>query len=474
MLRAAAVLLVSLLPLLARANVITDENARLGTDRWKLRSASSEIAGYASSTSVAAGETIRFFVSTADPSFTIEIFRMGWYGGMGGRRVTDAVEVGGGLQEVPQPDSDGRIACRWRESHAQTIPLEWVSGVYLAKLTAIPSDKQSYVMFVVRDRRAADLVFQSAVTTFQAYNEWGGKSLYPFNSTGAPAKKVSFDRPYATSWGTGDFLFRWEYNMVRFLEREGYDVTYTTNIDTHARPETLRRAKAFLSVGHDEYWSWEMREHVETARDAGVHLAFFSANTCYWQIRLEDDGRTIVAHKETALATDPLARDGLFVNDHLVTTKWRDVPVSRPEEALLGVMFIETRIDGDIVVDDASHWVFAGTGLRRGDRLQGLLGYEVDAVHHIDSPPGLVRLAHSPYVNANGETGYSDMTIHTTSRGVLVFATGTIQWSWGLDDFGHPDRVARQSEAAKQITRNVLDRMIATAPTMPRRRSVRH
>ena len=470
MLRAAAAVLSLLLTPLVLGNPISEENARPGTDRWMLRTPSSDIAGYASSTSVAAGETIRFYVSTADPSLTIETFRMGWYAGTGGRRMTNAVEVPGGVQDVPQPDADGRIACNWRESYAQTIPADWLSGVYLAKLTGVPSGKQSYAMFVVRDARPAALVFQSAVMTYQAYNNWGGKSLYPFNSTGPQAKKVSFDRPYASFNGNAGFLLQWEYDMVRFLEREGYDVTYTTNIDTHARPETLHRARAFLSVGHDEYWTWEMREHVERARDARVHLAFFSANTCYWQIRLEDGGRTIVAHKETALATDPLARDGNPANDHLITTWWRAIPVSRPEEALLGVMFVASPVDSDIVVENTSHWVFSGTGLRDGDRLPGLLGYEVDAIHGIASPPNLVRLASSPYTTDDGQSGVSHMTIHTTPSGAIVFATGTIQWSWGLDDYGPSARGNRVSVAAQQITRNVLNRMIAA----PRRRAVRH
>jgi hypothetical protein len=361
------------------------------------------------------------------------------------------------------------IACKWVDPYPVTIPTDWLSGVYLAKLTGVPSGNQSYIMFVVRDDRRADFVFQSTVTTYQAYNNWGGKSLYGFNSTGTPARKVSFDRPYASAFGTGGYLFDWEYNFVRFLEREGYDVTYTTNVDTHARPSSLRRAKAFLSVGHDEYWSWEMREHVEAARDAGVHLAFFSANNCYWQIRFENQNRTIVGYKEAALASDPFANDGNPSNDHLITVKWRDVPVARPEEALMGVMYGESQIDGDIVIDNPSHWVFAGTGLQKGDKLIGLLGYEVDRIQGIASPPGLVRLAHSPYVNDHGETGFSDMTIHTTASGAMVFSAGTIQWSWGLDPFGDPDRVQRQSEGAKQITRNVLNRMKFVA----RRRAVR-
>ena len=454
----------------ALGNPITDENARPGTDRWRLRQpAASQISGYASSTSVAHGETVNLFVSTNDPTYTIEIFRTGWYDGLGGRRMTEAVERTGIQQVVPSADANGMIECNWTNPYAVTIPADWLSGVYLAKLTGVPSGNQSYIMFVVRDDRRADFVFQSTVTTYQAYNNWGGKSLYGFNSTGGPAKKVSFNRPYASAFGTGGYLFDWEYDFVRFLEREGYDVTYTTNVDTHERPQSLLRARAFLSVGHDEYWTWEMRTHVEAARDAGVHLGFFSANNCYWQIRLENQNRTMVGYKDTALASDPFANDGNPSNDHLITVKWRDVPVSRPEEALLGVMYGESQVDGDIVVDNPSHWVFAGTGLKKGDKLIGLLGYEVDAIQGVAAPPGVIRLAHSPYVNDRGQSGFSDMTIYTTARGTIVFSAGTIQWSWGLDPFGDPDRVLRQSDAAKQITRNILDRMKA----MPRRRAIR-
>jgi hypothetical protein len=451
------------------ANLITIENARPGTDRWQLRSGpSADIAAYASATSIAHGETIRFYVSASDATLQFEIFRMGWYAGLGGRRMTQATERSGGVQPVPAPDADGRIRCRWNETWSLTIPDDWVSGVYLAKITGQPSGDQNYAIFVVRDERTAGLLFQSSVTTYQAYNNWGGKSLYAHNSTGAPAKKVSFDRPYSLESGPGDFLFRWEYPMVRWLEREGYDVTYGTNLDTHARPAMLRRVKAFLSVGHDEYWTWEMRANVEAARDAGVDLAFFSANTCYWQIRLEDDARTIVAHKETALATDPFAHDGDPSNDARITTQWRMVPVLRPEESLLGVMSVDSQIDTDIVIDNASHWVFAKTNLARGDRLRGLLGYEVDAITGMQSPPNVVRLAHSPYTTTRGESGFSDMTIYTAPSGALVFAAGTIQWSWGLDDFGNPVRGNRVSAAAQQITKNVLKKMIGTA----KRRSV--
>ena len=367
----------------------------------------------------------------------------------------------------------------------------WPSGIYLARLTAIRNPQsatlnpQSYIVFVVRDDASRSaLLFQSSVTTFAAYNNWGGKSLYGFNSGNAPARKVSFDRPYATDPygvrldGAGDFLRRWEYNAVRFFEREGYDITYTTDVDTHQRALAERGAplphRIFLSIGHDEYWSSAMREHVERARDLGMHLAFLGADACYWQIRLEPDAggnadRTIVGYKEAAGTLDPLALDRQPQNDRLITGRWRDRPVSRPEERLVGVMYAADPVDADIVVSRADHWVFGGTGVRNGDTLRGLLGYEVDAMSG-NGPPGITRLAHSPFIDqgAGGKTRYADMTIYSAESGALVFAAGSIQWSWGLDGYNAPAwHSTRVSDAAQRITKNVLDRMLQT-PTAPK------
>src|SRR5581483_20522 len=261
--------------------------------------------------------------------------------------------------------------------------------------------------FVVReDARPSALLYQSSVTTYQAYNNWGGQSLYAFNSAAAmPATKVSFNRPYAASphpraasgAGAGDFLTSnairtvdtappagWEYNFVRWLEREGYDVTYSTNLDTHENPRLLMRHEAWLSVGHDEYWSAKMRQHVEEALEAGVSLGFFSANTCYWQIRLEpspttgQSNRVMVAYKERASQEDPLAVDDDAANDVRVTGRWREAPVNQPEEELIGVMYEGNPAEADLIVKTVGHWALADTGLRPGDRVPGVLGYEAD------------------------------------------------------------------------------------------------
>lgn len=501
-----------------KSNSITIENTKPGTTNWQLRNPATkrEIEGYASLTSVNRGDEIKFFVSTKEPSYTIEIFRMGWYGGAGGRQTAPQVTRKSVKQPLPQVDQvTGSIECNWKDPYVLKIPYnsadptQWASGFYLAKLTTSKSGKQSYIIFVVRDdSRTSDVLFQSSVTTYQAYNNWGGMSLYRWNSRGKQAYKVSFNRPYALSpnlkaaygVGAGEFLTNfqpkrrtssagWEYNMVRWLEREGYDVTYCTDIDTHenridqysGKPMLLLH-KAFLSVGHDEYWSWNMRQNVKAARDGGVSLGFFSSNTCYWQIRFEASGltkqlnRTIVTYKEGA-ALDPFARDSNPNNDYLVTTTWRSKPVSLPEEALIGVMYQTFQVNADIVIDHtAPDWLLVNTQLSSSKtqasvdgtlkvpnkemRLEGLLGYEVDRMFS-NAPLNTIRIAHSPYRYGKG-IRYADMTVYTAKSGATVFATGSMQWNWGLDDYNAPQlRPSVLNADAQTITRNILARMVS-------------
>jgi hypothetical protein len=476
-------------------NPVRTENTKPGTTAWRLvnPAVNGEIEGYASLTSVNRGGTIDIFVSTGDPSFGVNIYRVGWYGGAGAREVYARTGMPGTRQAAPVHDpATHLVEARWSNPITITVPqsgdpTDWASGVYLAKLTGA-SGKESYVIFAVRDdNRSSHLLFQLSVTTYQAYNTWGGYSLY----TSTPARQVSFNRPYtfhgtgASGLGAGEFLTNltsssfpasraaWEVNMVRWLEREGYDVAYATNVDTHRMPFLLTNRRAFLSVGHDEYWSSEMRTNVEAARERGTGLGFFSANSAYWQVRFEPDAsgapdRTMVAYKSAALAEDPYATDGDGANDRYITTRFRDAPLNRPEAALLGVQYVDDGVrDLDVVVADAAQWPFANTGLTTGARLGGLLGYEVDA-RAAGTPAGTVLLARSPFSTAWGTTGYSDMTTYRAASGSTVFATGSIQWAWGLDDYNAPEyRSPRASAAAQQITRNVLERLINLPPASP-------
>ncbi|MBG6078266.1 N,N-dimethylformamidase beta subunit family domain-containing protein, partial [Polaromonas sp. CG_9.11] len=467
----------------AQQNVIQTENSKPGSPDWEITAPSSTptVEGYASHTSVNRGETIRFFVNTSAPTYTLAIYRMGWYAGAGARLMT-SVTLPGKSQPIPQPDSvTGLIECDWAESHRITIPqtadkTDWATGIYLVKLTP-SSGTQSYMVFVVRDDSSrSTYVYQSTVTTSQAYNNWGGKSLYTYNSVNSdPARKVSFNRPYAREGyrgGAGQFLNH-EINFLRFLEREGYDVTYLSNLDLHTNGAQLLNHRAFLVAGHDEYWSYQMKSAAHAAQEQGVHLGFFASNEAYWQVRFEpsskgEANRTMVAYKEAAQTQDPFAIDSDPSNDKFITIRYRDLnaifgvndSVAQPENGLVGVMYHGDPFNGDIVVSDATSWVYAGTGASNASRFSGLLGYETDTiVNNGYSPPQLRKIAESP-----DPWGNSHMATYTTESGSVVFATGSNQWSWGIDNYGNRNV---EQESAKQATRNVLARFGAAPVRTP-------
>ena len=482
------------------ANALVDENRLPGAEDWKLTrpALGREIEGYASVCSASSGQTLDLYVNTAAPFYTVQIFRMGWYGGRGARRICGPVTARGVRQPIPIPDPEtGLVDCDWQSPVSLAVGADWRSGVYLAKLEESVGHCQSYVIFVVRDDDDdADVVFQLPVNTYQAYNFWGGRSSYawgsgdglPWGSTpGRPAVVVSFNRPYAAStnpaaafgMGAGEFLCNvqpvstgypissagWDYNLVRWLEREGYYVTYVTNVDTQNFQELFNRRRAFISGAHDEYWSWQGRANLERALAKGTNLFFSGANAIYWQVRSENDrhgraDRVLAIYKENAGELDPVLLDNDRFNDYLATTQWRLPPVSRPEDRLIGVYYLMDPVDGDIIVSDAGHWAFANTGLVSGSRLPGLLGYEVDGLSG-NAPEGLRVLAASPAKNLHDPSRIvvSNMAAYVAPSGAEVFATGSIQWSWGLDDFNAPRlRTSRLSPAAAQITRNVLER----------------
>ncbi len=500
-------------------NPIQNENANLGTSEWQLTNpaVSREIEGYASLTSVNVGSAIRFFVSTSDPTFHIDVFRTGWYGGLGARLMTTISGLPGAVQATPAPDPvTGVIDCNWQSSYTLSVPASWTSGIFLARLTADVSGKQSYIIFVVRDdQRSSDLVFQSSVTTFEAYNFWpggsNGKSLYGW-APGGRAWQISFNRPYvlgysytpqspgaASGVGAGEYLANlqpgpdtsgypipaagFEYNMVRWLEENGYDVTYITNIDMHEDAALLQNHKAYLSVGHNEYWSMPMVQNLQSAMNSGVNAGFFGSNTMYWQIRLQPDSqgnadRTIVCYKTDAIASDPM----YSVDPLLTTVNFRSAPVNMPEGAIVGVEYVGDPVTSDIVISNASHWLMNGTGLKNGDHLQGLLGYEVDSYAPEVSPASTVVLASSPIgfpEDINDPSGLDCQSVECNSNvtwystpSYSVFATGSMFWSWGLDDFNAPSlRPSYLSVPAQQITKNVLSALInsvvITTATLP-------
>ena len=298
-------------------NKIVCENQKTGnpSSEWQITgSGDPTLQGFATSFSVAPGDTQRFKIATNATAYTINIYRLGYYNGFGARRVATITPSATLPQNQPGcllVSSTGLIDCgNWGVSASWTIPADAVSGIYFARLQRNDTGGASHVFFVVRDDNGhSDLLFQTSDTTWQAYNSYGGNSLY----TGGPgtnpgrAYKVSYNRPFNTRESSPeDFVFNAEYPMVRWLERNGFDVSYFSGVDTDERAAELLEHKVFLSVGHDEYWSGTQRANVEAARAAGINLAFFSGNEMFWKTRWEAsvDGsntprRTLVSYKET-------------------------------------------------------------------------------------------------------------------------------------------------------------------------------
>jgi hypothetical protein len=482
----------------AAQNQIVLENQKPGTTDWQITNLASnnEVAAYGDATSINKGEALNLKVSLAQAGqYRIDVYRLGYYAGAGGRLVTSATGLNGVTQAGPTVTTSTRLyEYLWNTSYTLQTGTDWTTGLYLAKVTVDSNNEQTYVPFVVRDdNRPADLGFQDAVSTAQAYNNYGGYSTYDRNSIGEQrAYQVSFDRPYdASSLGitnTNGFnsntMLTWEYNMTRWLESQGYDVSYYTNIDASINPFQLYSHKTFLSVGHDEYWSAEQRNNVEGARDRGINLAFFSANTAYWQVRYEPSStgqanRVMTIYKDssgigTGTQIDPIAQ----TNPAAATTLFRSTIVNRPENALLGVGYIgdTSNVYGgaDHVVTNASDPYYANTGLQNGDRLIGLVGYEWDGLLNNGlTPPGTVVLSQSP-VPSTGllELGLlppgtnqtiSNSVRYTAASGAKVFSTGSVQWAWGLDSSGVTN--PRVDVRAQQITVNVLADMGAKPKT---------
>jgi hypothetical protein len=423
------------------------------------------IQGYAGQVSVNRGEPVDLFVSTRQAHYDLEVYRMGWYGGSGGRLMHEARGLSGQNQPIPAPaPHTGLVSADWKRSYTVQTRADWASGAYLVKLIAA-DNSASYIFFVVRDDSAtSDIMYVLAVSTYQVYNSWGGKSLYDFNSTGGRASKVSYDRPYV---GNGAEQFFWgDYHMITWMESQGYNVTYATSVDLHTRPDLLRGHKVYLSNFHDEYWSRPMREQVTAARDAGVHLAFFDTNNVWWQIRYEPspDGRpdrVQVCYKDAN--SDPIRT----TNPRLTTVKWLDPPVGEPPNALLGIMQESSWDDWNVaypwIVKNASHWIYEGTGLREGDSIPRVVGYEYDRLYDNGlTPPTLTLLAASPVVDLNGRSRIAHSAIYSAPSGALVFSAGTNFWAWKL--LGNPWRNNYEAdERIQRMTVNVLAKMGAMA-----------
>ena len=468
------------------ANAIVVENCKAGAppSEWDVAGAGDPlIQGFATDISVNRGATVHFKVDTDAAQLSLEIYRMGWYGGDGARRVATVGPVAGHSQDTcGQDGTTGLVDCgNWTESASWNVPADATSGIYFAKLVRADTGGSSHVVFVVRDDAGGSkLLFQTSDTTWQAYNQYGGNSLYSGGPGTNPSRayKVSYNRPFTTR-GTSneDWVFNSEYPMVRFLERNGYDVSYFTGVDSDRLGGLIKQHRTFLSVGHDEYWSGPQRANVTAARDAGVNLGFFSGNEIFWKTRWESDHRTLVSYKETHANAkiDPTTT---------WTGTWRDPrPFNpeggRPENALSGTIFMVnsgTRAM-QVPADDGKMRFWRGTSIASlptgatATLADGTVGYEWD--EDLDNgarPAGLVRLSTtqvsgvellqdfgSTYAPGNAT---HHLTLYRAPSGALVFGAGTVQWPWGLDD-EHDRGSAPVDARMQQATVNLLADMDA-------------
>jgi hypothetical protein len=411
-------------------NWVTVENRLPGTSGWRITRAGSPdaIQGWADHVSAARGERVRLYVSTTARRFRVAAYRMGWYGGRGGRLVWRSGPLAGRRQPPPaRTPGTNMVETHWRASLTFTVGPAWPPGVYLLKLSAATG--QRYVPLTVRDDTSqAALVVQNAVTTWQAYNRWGGRSLYvgPDGTLATRSRVASFDRPYAAEQGAADLMGN-ELPLVQLVERLGLDVTYWTDLDLHRHPGRLLAHRALVSLGHDEYWSTRMRRGAEAARGRGVNLAFLGANAVYRHIRLQPSptgpDREEVNYKPWSVGDDPAWR----TDPSQVTTDWRRPPLNDPESRLLGAMYDCNPANAAGVVVQPSSWLLTGTGVRAGSRLPGLVGDEYDRIQPgAPRPAGVEVLLHSP-VRCRGPS-FADTTYYTARSGAGVFDAGTGSW----------------------------------------------
>jgi hypothetical protein len=438
------------------------ENDRPGTRDWRVRKVGAEhaIEGYADHVSVLPGESFRLFVSTTSTHYTVQAFRMGWYGGAKARLLWTSVRLPGTVQAAPNlAAKTNTVTAPWKPS--LTISTDgWPEGSYLLRLDA-DSGAQRYVPITVRSAdTTGKIVILNGTTTWQAYNLWGGYSLYngPYGF-GSRSRAVSFDRPYDKN-GAVKFL-AYEQPAIALAEKLGLPLAYATDNDLHRDPNLLRGARALAVLGHDEYWSSAMRDRTTEARDRGVNIAFLGANEVNRHIRFEPtklgQDRLVVCYKDLS---DPIAPS----NPLEITVDWRFGPNPRPESDLTGVYYECNPVDAPYVIYEPKSWLFAGTGVRKGERFPGMVGPEYDRVNPVVPTPRPIEvLAHSP-LTCNYSSSYADTAYYTVPSGAGVFAAGTMRWVCALrgKKCGH-DVPNKAKPFAETVTETVL-RAFAAGP----------
>lgn len=446
---------------------IAAENARPGTTSWHLSgSTGAAIAGYAGTTAATLGDHVQLHVDTAAKRFHVEAYRLGYYGGKQGRLVWQSAEVAGHRQpKCARTLGINRIECHWPVTTTITITPDWVPGAYLLKLVADPG-RQSYIPLTLWEPNShAAYVIDSSVFTWQAWNTYGGYSMYGGGPPGVTptyddrARVMSYDRPYANGEGAGELIGN-ELPLISFAEEHDLDVTYWTDVTFTEHPALIRNHKAYLSLGHAECWSNAERAAAVDGIKHGVNFVFFGASPILRHVRLQPDqfgrkDREMVDYRDPQ--ADPIIRT--HPNEATGNT-WEQLPADAPPAEITGNTYGGYNIDFPLVIADASAWPFAGSGLGNGAKLPHVVQYDFDGYDPQErNPPDVQILAHSPVFGNDvmSWARYADMTYYTdrtSHAGVL--ATGTNDWINALNPCGHGAGRTCPSRYLRAITGNVL------------------
>jgi hypothetical protein len=379
--------------------------------------------GYADAMSVNTGESVSLRVSSMMGAYAVAFLRLGWYGGVGAQEVYRSAALPGiaypGSKYVsPGWNANGTVSCGWPA--ALTVSTTgWPPGYYLASL--IPTSTgtpESYIPFVIRDDSSgASIVMQIPFTTYQAYNYWGGKNMYT-GDDGNPAQVVSFDRPYDDLGGTGH-LFSGDHQVLSWLEKNEFPVTYVASGDTHNRPGLMNGRKVFLSAYHDEYWSQSMRNNVVSWIGSGKSLAMFSANNIYWRVRFDSNAAGLPDRLMSCFKGYPEAsteKTILFVD------------LGQSEAQIEGVEFAGAAYDdSDWVVTNANHWIYANTGLNNGNHIAGVIGGEWDR-SVAQTPSDTTTIAYTPKLSIDYGPTSSSSVVRAVASGATVFAASSLKF----------------------------------------------
>jgi hypothetical protein len=459
----------------AEARWVIEENDKPGSTAWRIRGPHGGIEGFANQVYVRAGQRVTLYVSTAGPRFRAEAFRMGYYQGKGARLIWESGEVAGrGQPGCPVATGTNMVACdNWKPSLTFTVTRAWVQGDYLIKLVG-SGHAQSYVPLTVWDPAStATYVIKNDVFTWQAWNPYGGYDYYQGLGScpagGYPlcsrSKVVSYDRPYAAEDGSGNFLVL-EYPLVRWAEKHGLDVTYATDLTVQEHPGYLLKHKVLLSLGHDECWSYGEREAAVRAYGTGMNIVFFAASPILRHVRTQasplGQDRELVDYRDSA--ADPL--DSVPGDAMQVTgNEWSSPPSSWPEYDFVGDTysgFLEPGSYTGFRVADASAWVFAGTGLKNGEIVPGVVGSDTDEFQEAAGQPADDQIfGHSPVSLSAGQHNvspwFSDMTYYTNaSTGAGVIDSGTNNWIPALDHNAGCGRGVCESTVVSRVTGNIM------------------